>query len=46
MQIFYSEAETGGYPFSQKNSQICPVRAGINDHYIQLDSPDWASILG
>ncbi len=37
LQLFYSDSEVAGYPFSQKNSVRVGVHSGENDIYILLD---------
>jgi len=37
LQLFYSDSETSGYTFSEKNSVRVSVNSGYNDIYILLD---------
>ena len=40
LQVFYSDADQAGYPFSQKNSRRVNIQKGDNDLYIILDYPN------
>ncbi len=40
LQVFYSDINQTGYPFSEKNSLRFPVEDGDNDFYIVLNYPN------
>lgn len=45
LQLFYSDANESGYPFSEKNSLQIQINKGDNDAYILLDYPNLGKYL-
>lgn len=45
LQLFFSESNVSGYPFSEKNSVKKEIKKGENDIYIQLTNPNLGKAL-